>query len=56
MRACMAVSGGQPMTCRTLRAAVAVVTGAALASIQIHAALAAKRAPSEYDELNNTPL
>jgi hypothetical protein len=56
LRACMAVSGGQPMTCRTLRAAVAVIAGAAVASIQIHAALAAKRAPSEYDELNNTPL
>jgi len=35
---------------------VAVLAGAAVASIQIHAALAAKRAPSEYDELNNTPL
>jgi hypothetical protein len=44
------------MTYRAFRAAVAVLAGAALASIQIHAALAAKRAPSEYDELNNTPL
>ncbi len=52
----MAVSGGQPMTYRAFRAAVAVLAGAALASIQIHAAFAAKRAPSEYDELNNTPL
>ena len=44
------------MTCRAFRAAVAVFAGAAVASLQIHAALAAKRAPSEYDELNNTPL
>jgi hypothetical protein len=44
------------MTCRAFQAAVAVLAGAALASIEIHAAFAAKRAPSEYDELNNTPL
>jgi hypothetical protein len=32
------------------------MAGAAVASMQIQAAFAAKRAPSEYDELNNTPL